>query len=308
MITAYLSPGSLFNLVSALDSDECDFYIHIDKKSDIVPFREQLSGFRNVYFLPDEKREKVYWGGYTQVIMQYNLLRTILDSPITYERIISLTGLDYPVASNEVLIKAFRDQTKEYIIGFDISRERWDKDSPIKASGKSRFEYYYRFDGNWDLARIIKKLKIRRYKDYRSIGYDFYYGSEYWALTYGCIKELMTEYERDKKLQEVLRHSFVPSESWIHTLFFNSSYMDRGVVWDGQVDLGVGNYSPLTFFNYGKRIKILDESDYEDITGSGRPFARKLESGASDGLKHKLDQYRESGSSVEKDFKYYLNL
>jgi len=178
-----------------------------------------FSGMDNVFFLQDEMRVKVFWGGYSQVAVQYNLLKSILNSPVVYRRIVSLTGMDYPVASNDVLLKAFGDSSKEYIIGFDITREKWDRNSPIKASGKSRFEYYYRFDGNWDLARIIKKLRIRRYKTYESIGYCFYYGSEYWALTYDCARDLLEIYDNDAKLRDVFKHSFVPSESWIHTLF-----------------------------------------------------------------------------------------
>ena len=43
------------------------------------------------------------------------------------------------------------------------------------------------------------------------------------------------------------------------------------------------------------------KNDYEAITGSGRPFARKLENGVSDKLRLRLDQYRRGDSSMEKD-------
>ncbi len=51
----------------------------------------------------------------------------ILNSPVVYRRIVSLTGMDYPVPSNDELLKAFGDSSKEYIIGFDITREKWDR-------------------------------------------------------------------------------------------------------------------------------------------------------------------------------------
>ena len=308
MITAYVSPESLANLIRALSGDSSDFYVHIDKKADITPFIRATDGLKNVYFLSDERRVKVFWGGYSQVMMQYNLIRTILESGIRYGRIVSLTGMDYPVASNAVLKEAFSDQGKEYIIGFNITMENWSPSSSISMSCKDRFLYYYRFDGNWNLARVIKKLRIRRFKTYESLGYCFYYGSEYWALTYDCISDLMAAYDSDTRLREIFRHSFVPSESWIHTLFFNSGYKDRGVAWKGNFDLGVGNYAHLTYFNYGKKIKILDEDDYEMIISSGKPFARKLENGISDNLRLRLERYRERDSSTQQDFRYYLSL
>lgn len=305
MITAYISPESLRSLMISLSDSDVDIYVHIDKKVDITPFFSVTEDIKNVTFLPEEMRVPVYWGGYSQVTMQYNLLKTILKRNIRYDRIISLTGMDYPIASNRVLREAFSDQEKEYIIGFDIGRENWDKSSPLKMSNKDRFLYYYRFDGNWNLARIIKKLRIRRFKSYGSIGYDLYYGSEYWALTYDCIRELIQAYEEDDRLIQLLKHSFVPSESWIHTLFFNSSFRNKGIVWNGDVDWGIGNYSPLSYFKYGKKIKILDETDYDAVISSGRPFARKLEDGVSDALKEKLEAYKKSGSSIEKDLRYF---
>lgn len=63
LISAYTEPRSLENLVKALNMECVDFYIHIDKKVDITKFRKKLSKYKNVFFLPDSMRVKVYWGG-----------------------------------------------------------------------------------------------------------------------------------------------------------------------------------------------------------------------------------------------------
>ena len=61
MISAYTEPKSLQALVNALDMDDVDFYIHIDKKVEIAPFYKPLSNRKNVFFT--KHREKVSWGG-----------------------------------------------------------------------------------------------------------------------------------------------------------------------------------------------------------------------------------------------------
>lgn len=63
LLSAYTEPKSLVHLVNALDNEQVEFYIHIDKKVDISAFKVPLQNRKNVYFLPEKKRVFVYWGG-----------------------------------------------------------------------------------------------------------------------------------------------------------------------------------------------------------------------------------------------------
>ena len=60
LISAYTEPDTLVHLVNSLDNN-ADFFIHIDKKTDLKKFQEPLLGKKNVYFVKD--RVKVFWGG-----------------------------------------------------------------------------------------------------------------------------------------------------------------------------------------------------------------------------------------------------
>lgn len=60
MIAAHTDPKQLRKLVEALAGVGCDFYIHIDKKSSITPFVQQLKGM-DVNFI--KKRVSTNWGG-----------------------------------------------------------------------------------------------------------------------------------------------------------------------------------------------------------------------------------------------------
>ncbi len=59
VIGAYADPSNLRRLVLSLGNQ--DFFIHIDLKSSIEPFRKALRNVKNVHFV--KNRVKVYWGG-----------------------------------------------------------------------------------------------------------------------------------------------------------------------------------------------------------------------------------------------------
>lgn len=65
LIAAHTDTVQLYNMVSALQiKNVTTFFIHIDKKVDINPFKDKLSKCENVIFT--KKRVKTYWGGFSQ--------------------------------------------------------------------------------------------------------------------------------------------------------------------------------------------------------------------------------------------------
>ena len=278
LISAYTEPQSLFSLVRRLDEMLCaDFFIHIDKKVAIEPFKTDIETMPNVFFIQD--RVRVYWGGYSQVEMQMSLMKEMFSKDISYTRVVNLTGTDYPVVTEEELYEKLINTQIEYICGYDVN-------NGIGADQKRMEEKYSKFhymDTNRIVHGVINRLKIPRLA-YKKCKLPIYYGSEYWALSYNCVKELYESYLKNKELQKLFRFSFVPSEAWIHTMFYNSQWKDKAIRKPEQYDCELINLSPITFFKYGKAIKVLDESDYEEIVNSKRLFARKIVIKKSDKL------------------------
>ena len=277
LISAYTEPDSLRSMIRALNRMlDADFFVHIDRKVNIEPFYTGLRDLPNVTFV--EKRIRVYWGGYSQVEMQMALIEEMLQRNVRYLRVINLTGTDYPIVSGETLYDKLSKTQVEYICGFDVNSER--------RTGKKRMVYkysrFYLMDTPRVIRAMIKRLCLPRFY-YRNFEMPMYYGSEYWALTYNCLKELYKAYGENKPLQRLLRYSFVPSEAWIHTVFFNSDWRKNALQQQEDSD-DLINLSPITYFKYTDSIQILDENDYDDIVSSGRLFARKIIAGRSDRL------------------------
>lgn len=286
LISAYTEPQSLYVLVKKLNEMlDADFYIHIDKKVKIEPFYFDLASMPNVSFV--RERIKVFWGGYSQVEMQISLIREMLNQNIRYSRVINLTGTDYPIVSRKILYEKLNQSEIEYICGFDVCSEL--------RTGKKRmihkYDRFYLMDTPKMIRALVKRLKIPRI-EFRRHPIPMYYGSEYWALSFDCLSDLFEAYLKDEQLQKLLRFSFVPSEAWIQTMFFNSRWRGRAVRSPEECDDDLIHLSPITYFKYGDSIKILNESDYEDIVSSGRLFARKIVKGRSDRLVSMLAENR----------------
>lgn len=121
IITAYKDPAHLKRLINALNFHS-DFYIHVDKKVDIKPFRKELSSLQKEVYLIN--KYVVTWGGYSQVLTYKEMLRAILHSGKKYKRIVCISGLDYPVYSNTRIHEVFdKNPEKEFITGLNISHD-----------------------------------------------------------------------------------------------------------------------------------------------------------------------------------------
>lgn len=290
LISAYTEAKTLAGLVDALSSDETDIYIHVDKRVDEGPFRKAVGEREGVRFLSGARRVKVYWGGYSQITMQYNLIKEALEADTDYESLAYITGTDYPLYSNKEIISRLTCG-KAWIKGFDISKEL----STVGGieSQKDRLLYYHYQDLPYKIMWVpFNKLRIPRISKFKTIKFDFYMGSEYWSIPYDCIKDLIKNWEEDHTLRDYLKFVFAPSEIWIHTLFFNSKWKEIGEIYPGTEFPSIGKLSPLTYFEYGRTIKVFTETDYNRLMDSGCLFARKIIAGQSDRLKSMIDKNR----------------
>lgn len=285
LISAYLAPQALVNLVAALDAPDTDFYLHIDKKVDQTPFAAAVAAFPNVHFVAEKDRVRVNWGGYSQIEMQLAMLDLMFAAGKAYDRVVNLSGTDYPVLPRQDWYAMLADAETEYIIGFDIASENFSSSNGVSRNPQvNKYRTYHFMDANIWVRRVTERLRIPKPRKYHLERYRFYFGSEYWALSYGCIKYLVESYKRDAALQNILRCSYVPSEIWLHTLFFASPYAAKAAGRRESVYRGLQDLSPLSYFQYSDRIKVLTEADLDAVLAAGKPFARKLLPGPSDGL------------------------
>lgn len=245
----------LNRLINAINDENVDIYIHVDKKAKIN-FKSDLP---NIHVLQDTQRVKVYWTGISTVKAILNLIRRAKThkEPDYY---ILLSGADYPIRPKQFLYDMLA-QKREYITSLAVPNY------PHKPL--TRFENFYmefnRKGKGWDyyfcktIEFIARNLKIKRKFDFKP-----YAGFCWFALTKECISYLLDSIEKNKKMFDFFKYSFNPDESLIHSFIGNSPFQEKVAFSLTYTEFLNGNYSPEIISE--RHVEILkQQTEFEDM-------------------------------------------
>lgn len=298
LISVHKDPNQLRRMIKALNQgNNTHFFIHVDLKSNIDDFKNALhnSKDKNIHFTPN--RYWVQWGGFNQVRYQIELLKSCIESDIIFNRVIILTGQDYPLKSNEFINRELsKHPQKEYIIGLNIS----NVNNLPKIKYKFTRYYFFRdlktttnikkiFSG---LSRIIMFILPIRKKPFIKINrekWSIYQSSAMMCITYNLAKYII-EQLHNTCILKYFKYSCTPDEMVIPTIIFNSPFYKNCMYYEKGTYDGLKTLSAITYFNYRKKIQTFTIENYEELINSGKMFARKFVTGISDTLMDKLDQ------------------
>lgn len=305
LVLAYNDVYNLKRLVDRLNTNAV-FFIHIDKKTNIRPFINEFKGYDNVIFLDNEERIKIYWGGFSIVQAEINLVTRALKNE-EYLKYVLLSGSDYPIKSSAYIYHYFEENKNvEFIRGINLdkneNKELYAKhidvyqkhDYPmINKSNTTIFKVFRAV-----INRILRRFKLS--KKIRHRKFDLYHGSQWWALSKDCLIELMETYTANKKDYLNFRIGmFASDEKFFHTLFFNSSFQYNNLIGgpDKPIKLANEQDTPLQTSKLANlhiidpsMNKWFDEHDFDQIKNSDKLFVRKVKSGYSDKLLNKIDK------------------
>lgn len=300
LLSAFTDAPHLQRLIDSLPSDS-DCYIHIDASFDQTPFVEatQRCGQRSGSVTFIENRVRVMWGSFTQVRFQMEMIRAALTEK-AYDYLFMLSAQDYPVWSNQRMIQYLEENKgKNFLQGMSMA----------ELPHSETYEYTrYRFLNNkpWRYGTLKSKFRVALRKIcepflkkplvFEADGktYSLYKGSDYFAITGELAAYLLETYDQSPELRRYFANSFAPSETFAHTVAFNSRFADSCMLTKGPVKK-LEQLTPLTYIEYGQKIKILTENDYDSIMASGKMLCRKTVTGESDRLMDMIDKQRQHG-------------
>lgn len=273
MIMAHNHFYILKKLISLLDYEENDIYIHIDKK--VKNFKNEdlkkIVKKSNIFFV---KRIDVRWGNISQVEAILTLLETANING-NYEYYHLLSGVDLPLKSQKY-IHEFFDKNKYEYIHFAART--------FRNSAIIRYKYNYfftRYSRNSIISKFLnrleklnillqKKLKINRLKYENN---DIMCGSEWFSIT-----NHLVEYILDKKkwIKNRYKNTLIPDESFIQTIVYNSIFYNNVYIkeqYDKETYEACLRYVD---WNRGGPYNWLLK-DYDELIKSKYLFARKFE-------------------------------
>lgn len=296
LISAHTDPEHLKRLISVLHSD-ADYYVHIDAKTDIKPFLELIT-YPYVHFI--KKRINVEWGNLSEVKYQMALIKACLDSGINYDYIFFLSGLDYPLWSNESITKFLEKKpgfnyiqgmnlNAEGAEGYQISRPPLDWLKISDQHLKMRFRKLFRL--GLESVGYRKKLVFTTPRK----TFEVYKGSAWWCITPELASYVLTRYTSVPEIRRYFHDAFCPAETLIQTVAFNSRFKDQCIL-SHSCPEGLRSLTPLHYIHYDGYIRIFTEKNYDELIQSGKMFARKLVTGMSDKLMDMIDRHRAEDS------------
>ncbi len=262
LITAYKEVNTLSKLIT-LFGENFNFYIHIDKKSNLST--EGLDRFDNVFV---SKKYKVNWGGFNHLKAILHLSKEALkNNENTFFHLI--TGEDFPIKSVKEFLAL--DQSKNYLDYFEVTDVH-----DVWFDRLNTFQFYDYFNAKIEkqlyYLSIIVRLQ-RKYKINRSYSKSFpqkvYAGSTYWSLNRNAL-EYVINYP-DTNILTRFKYTFCSEEFYFQTILLNSPLVNSIVCknlryydWDS----GRGGYP--AFLDMTDFDKLISLKDYF--------FARKIKS------------------------------
>ena len=274
-------------LLTCLDHEDNDIYIHMDKRASC-----DFSGLKTAvkksgcWFTP---RIRVSWGGYSQIEAELILLQAAVErGGYAYYHLI--TGADLPLCSQD-RIHAFFDSCggKEFI----------SCNANVSPDFADRLRYYYPFQEYFPrgslpgrilrggLLRLQKLLRVNRLK---RLSAPLGVGSAYFDIT-----ETMARYVLSQTgfIRKHFRHTLCCDELFLQTVYLSSPYADQGLRYQSTQP-----EHPFIKPTYLDVLRAIDwtrgnpytytDEDYEMLMASGCLFARKFRYDTAPELVHRI--------------------
>ena len=279
LVLAYNNPLQLKRLLQAISPGGHDIFLHIDSKSPLNP--RDFAG-KNIF--PLNKRIKVYWGGYSTLRAICHLIRTA-QSQSNYDRLVLLSGADYPVRSQAHITSFFAVNPDINFI--DVVRMH----APEKPHERLK---HYHFEIGTSSNRFISKLVnyfeygIKRLGFERDLPlaynqYELYWGSVWWCITGNFANYLLNFIDANHEFTNFYRYTFIPEEMFIHTIIMNSPFREtvRPACTFTEWDNLIKSYHPIQIQK--RHISLLARDLLDSSYGKYKPlFARKFDDHSDD--------------------------
>ena len=279
IILAHKEPKQVLQLVKQLYHEDDYFFIHIDKKVKITPFKEIFRD-KNLNAIFVKKRENGRWGDIGLVKATLNALFEIKQKEIDYTHVSLLSGQDYPVKSTKYIREFFfRNQGKSFIeyTPFPVKH--------LTYGGMHRiYSYSFNFLGKretfipfkWNPRLSYKGMILNFFLGIYSLflqkriklnNWKHYYGSQWWSLTKYVINCLLDQISKQPEIIKFYEYSLIPDEMFFQTVILNTC--------NNKIENN--NLRFIKMLDEKSHPEFLTEKNMAEILESNSLFARKFE-------------------------------
>jgi hypothetical protein len=260
LILAHANPAMLKELVAAINKPKETVFVHIDRKTEILPFEKLLAG--QCTFI--EQRENVSWGSFSTIQAELNLLQVALSAG-QFDYYCLLSGCDYPIKP----VHAFESHLAAHPGDEYINCRNIAERSP---KFKKRYTGLFLFENR---SEFLKKLnygitKIQRlfYKRKPYANEPIFHGSQWWTLTDACVRCVMDFITAHPDCISYFKYTLLPDEIFFQTIIAKSAFLEK--VQDD-------NLRRIVFEENSPHPHVWTIADKEELLQSPAYFARKFD-------------------------------
>jgi hypothetical protein len=256
LILAHKQPEQLERLIRAMDHPAFSFFIHIDKKADIAPFR-YLASRKNVFFI--QQRTPIYWAGYGTIQATLYGFAEIL--PGLYDYINVISAQDFPLQPAEGIYRYICERNgTEFITCENIDTE-WQEAAP-------RVRKYHlvnwRIPGKYRLENLLNRiLPARKFPfPFTIVG-----RANWFTLSAAAARYILDFAGQHPRYIKYFRYCWGADEFFFATILYNSTFKNRIEPNLVYVDWLPGKGHP----------EIVTTAKLDALKTSGKLFARKFD-------------------------------
>jgi len=223
MIIAHRQFDLLAKLITALDDERNDIFVHIDAKVRDFDFEKfkVLPKRSRIYFTP---RIGVTWGDFSQVKCELILLAEVdkmQKSGRAYDYVHLISGADLPIKSNDEIHRFFNENAGRQFVHFTADN--------VSESSEGRIKYYHLFRRHRNiLTKILAQIALRVQMLFgvnrlKNKNIKVQKGCNWFSIT-GAFAAYIAQ--ASKPLEKIFRFSYCGDEVFVQTALLNSPFAD----------------------------------------------------------------------------------
>jgi len=280
IILAHKNPAQVRRLIDRLDDGRSTFFIHIDARAPLSDFLTIFTRRSCVRFVNTAYSG---WGGFGLVEATINGMKAVRDSGIQFDRVILLSGQDYPIKSNDRIDDLLSDARAKVFMNYHPLPDYWKWPG---NGGLYRVNKYYLGPGNIRkyIAKLLNFLSNFSSRVARKLpaGMRPFAGSQWWIMDMDMLGKVLDYISSHPRYRKFHQYTFAADEVFFHMIVLNSVNETHNVSNDslrfmkwrsassahpeflGAADLPALSSSPALFarkFDMNKQPEILDLID-----------------------------------------------
>lgn len=247
-------------LVSVLDDERNDIFLHIDKKalSSFEIWGGKVKTNHSHIFMANSI--DVRWSDISLADAEMSLFKKVVAVENCYDRVHLISGVDFPLKSQNAIHEFFQNRKEEFI---DVRHPK---------EFEKRLRYYHllvKYRRNRPIVDFTRRLLLLPQLPFvnrlKTAPLKYAYGSEWCSLTYAAVKEIVEKYPTCRYM---FKYSTCPDEHY------------KQMILQANPKFSFAKEGCMRYFVFSPvnpSPKTLTMEDYENVMKSGCLFARKFD-------------------------------